>query len=330
MSAVTSVSVNPNDAEVIKNRITILEPKFSNVIDIGNGVSVLTNSIAPAIYLHLFWANPVRDALLSDSEYVADNRMPSAGVFSPKLLRKGFQYIDVVFNGESISADTLPRVNAITSISGTAEYQGVVAGSDTKYVVFNGQSTATMPTEAQAGTIVTSLVDADGRELTAEANFSSGEIKAFAVNNGDLVEVPAFGYVKVNFTYQAYRFKISYECPDLIGVSRNISQSAIAQYQSSYNDKTLENGFFLVQASIDSVPLVELYELRKDVEFFEFTSDTSANFSSELEEQSRLEEERTYEDENGVSSIKMRVVKNVTLKGADGKEWQLKFNEPPA
>lgn len=325
MSSVTSVSVNPNDAEVIKNRITILEPKFSNVVDLGNGATTLINSVESAIYLHLFWANPVRDALIADSPYIADNRPPNNGVFSPKLLRKGFQYIDVVFNGESVTADTIPRVNAITSSSGTAEYQGVVAGSDIKYVVFNGQSTATMPTEAQAGTIVTSLVDANGNELTAEANFSSGEIKAFSINNGDLVEAPAFGYVKVNFTYQAYRFKISYECPDLIGVSRNISQSAIALFQSTYNDKTLENGFFLVQASLGGLPLVELYELKKDVEFFEFTSDTSANFSSELEEQSRLEEERTYEDENGVSSIKMNIVKNVTLKGQDGKEWQLKF-----
>lgn len=330
MSAVTSVTVNPNDADAIKNRLTILEPKFSNMVDIGNGVSVLTNSIAPAIYLHLFWPVRVRDTLEPYGPFINDNRPPSAGIFKPIMLRKGLQYIDVVYNGESISADRLPRVNAITSSSGTAEYQGVVAGSDTKYVVFNGQSISTMPVEAQAGTIVTSLVDANGNELTAEANFATGEIKSFSVNNGVLVETNAFGYVKVNFTYQAYRFKISYECPDLIGVSRNISQSAIALYQSSYNDKTLENGFFLVQASIDGVPLVELYELRKDVEFFEFTSDTSANFSSELEEQSRLEEERTYEDENGVSSIKMRVVKNVTLKGADGKEWQLKFNEPPA
>lgn len=329
MSAVTSVSVNPNDAEIIKNRITILEPKFSS-INKFLGYEYIISSEMPAYYFHLFWSIPIMDFTNPDAGYRFDSRPPSDGVFEPVIQRKGLKYIDVVFNGESVNADSVPRINPISSGSGTAEYQGFVAGSDAKYVVFNGQSTATMPTEAQAGTIITSLVDADGNELTAEANFSSGEIKAFSVNNGSLVEVPAFGYVKVNFTYQAYRFKISYECPDLIGVSRNISQSAIALFQSTYNDKTLENGFFLVQASLGGLPIVELYELKKDVEFIELTSDTSANFSSELEEQSRLEEERTYEDENGVSSIKMRVVKNVTLKGADGKEWQLKFNEPAA
>ncbi|UCG18278.1 MAG: hypothetical protein JSU84_06975 [Thiotrichales bacterium] len=329
MSAVTSLTVNPNDADAIKNRITIIEPKFSNLVDVGGGVSFFINSISPSVYLHLFWGTRVRDTFDPGSPYIADNRQPSAGVFKPKILRKGFQYIDVVINGESVRADSVPRINPITLDSGIAEYQGVVNGSDSKYVVFNGQSAATMPAEAQAGNIVTRLVDSDGNELTAEANFSSGEIKSFSVNNGELFEVPAFGYVKVNFTYQAYRFKLSYECPDLIGVSRNISQSAIALYQSSYNEKTLENGFFMVQASIDGVPLVELYELKKDVEFFEFTTDV-AQFSSELEETTRQEEERTYEDENGLSSIKMRVVKNVTLKGQDGKEWQLKFTEPPA
>ena len=323
MSAATSVSVNPEDEN--NNRITILEPNFSSIQSTSGGVQYLAVSYAPALYLHLFMSVKVRDNLVDDSDEIADLRPPSEGTYHPVLLRNGFRHIDIVFNGESVAADSVPILKPIAVDSGVAEYQGVISGSGVKYLVFNGQKSVAMPVEAQSGEIIASLVDDAGNELTAEADFAKGEVKALSINNGAVVETIAFGFVKLNFTYQAYRFKLTYKCQDLIGLSRNISQTVIPLYQSAYNDKALENGFFLVQAAIKGVPVVELYELKKDAEFFEFTADTGANFSSELEEQSRIEEERTYEDENGVSSIKMNIVKNVTLKGQDGKEWQLKF-----
>ena len=195
--------------------------------------------------------------------------------------------------------------------------------------MFNSDESVSIPSTAQDAFIVAgSLVDINGDTLLAEVNIVERKVNSYSINNGLKKPVKGFGYIKIDYSYEAHRFLINYDCPDFY--VEMAKQEDGHNWFYSNNKDNLAPDFFRVSVQNGLAQINDIYQLDKKAEFVEVATPSGSDFSSMLEEQSRLEEERTYEDENGVSSIKMRVVKNVTLKGADGKEWQLKFNEPPA
>lgn len=371
MSAVTSVSVNPNDAEGYVNKINIIDATGRN----GEKLD------APCYYVPF----GLNFATFGINNFVSSNLMP--GINYPDRYSVGKKYIDVILTGNddfekrkpeiySLSASKIePKIFAAfvlyietgtypyawrvkpeemskfpapgTVLRSTAggrytfvgfiykennikavEYIGKNFSKKFEYLVFNADESVSIPAIAQDAVIVAgSLIDFNGNTLLSEVDMVARKINSYSLNNGLQTPTKGFGYIKLDYSYEAYRFLINYDCPDFY--VEMAKQEDGRNWFYSNNKDNLAPDFFRVSVQDGLATVNDIYQLDKKAEFVEVATPGGSDFSSVLEEQSRLEEERTYEDENGVSSIKMRVVKNVTLKGADGKEWQLKFNEPP-
>lgn len=371
MSAVTSVSVNPNDAEGYVNKINIIDATGPN----GEKLD------APCYYVP-FGLNYKTFGI---NNFVSSDLIP--GINYPDRYSVGKKFIDIVLTGDDEFEKKIPNITALTpseiepkifahfvlyiefgtypyawrvkpeemskfpapgtvlrSTAGgrytfvgfiykennikAVEYIGKNFSKKFEYLVFNSDESVSIPATAQEASIVAgSLADYNGNTLMAEVDMIERKVFSYGINNGLKTPVKGFGYIKLEFSYEAHRFLINYDCPDFY--VEMAKQEDGHNWFYSNNKDNLAPGFFRVSVQDGLAQVNEVYQLDKKAEFVEVATPSSSDFSSILEEQSRIEDERTYEDENGVSSIKMRVVKNVTLKGADGKEWQLKFNEPP-
>lgn len=370
MSSVTSVSVNPNDAEGYVNKINIIDATGPN----GEKLD------APCYYVPFGLNNKT----FGFNNFVSSNLIQ--GINYPDRYSVGKKYIEIVLTGDDgfekkepeiyplsllkiepkifasftlVTAEVLygyafrikkeemskyPAPGTVLITAGgrytfvgfiykendieAVEYIGKNFSKKFEYLVFNADESVSIPATAQDAVIVGgSLIDFNGNTLLSEVNMVERKIYSYSLNNGLKTPTKGFGYIKLDYSYEAHRFLINYDCPDFY--VEMAKQDDGRNWFYSNNKDNLAPDFFRVSVQDGQAQVNEIYQLDKKAEFVEVATPGGSDFSSELEEQSRLEEERTYEDENGVSSIKMRVVKNVTLKGQDGKEWQLKFNEPP-
>lgn len=231
------------------------------------------------------------------------------------------------FTAFADSRTTLVRIFQLDANIKEVEEIGLVSGSGSEYIVFNGQSRQKLPDEAQVVTLSgVSLVDIKGKVVQVEVDTQAGEVIAFANENGIKKEVGCFGFLKVNYTYKARRYKFNYDCKDFKLTAKN--QPEYGQMLASSNKDELKPSFFLIKVPAESGFITEIFKLEKKAEFIEMaTSSNSVNFSRNLTEQSRSEDERTYADEDTGAEIKMKVVKSITLVGQDGKPWNMTFNE---
>lgn len=233
------------------------------------------------------------------------------------------------FTSIADSRTTLVRIFQLDANIKEVEELGFVNGYGSEYIVFNGQSKQRLPDEAQNVVLgFTNLVDVNGKVVQVDVDTQAGEVIAFANDNGLKKEVSCFGFIKVDYTYKARRYKFNYECKDFKLTAINSPDYLTTMIITSNNKDALKPSFFLIKVPAEAGFITEIFKLEKKAEFIEMaTSSDSVNFSRDLTEQSRSEDERTYADEDSGAEIKMKVVKSITLVGQDGKPWNMTFNE---
>jgi hypothetical protein len=367
MSAITSVSVNPNDAEGYVNKINIIDAAGPN----GEKLD------APCYYVPF----GVRLPTFGVNDFITEDL--KVGKNYPDRYLVGKKYIDVVLTGDDVFTQKIPNIASIPELkikpktyayytlftagvlyhykwrvreddlknlpepgtfwpAGTdgrknfigvvyeenninnVDYIGKLKTNRFDYLVFNSEDSVSIPSVAQIANVSSgSVVDFNGNTLLVELDMPERKVSCYSSNNGLKTLTKGFGFIKLEYAYQDHRFLLNYDCPDFFIEMSEMDDAG--NYYYSDNKDNLAPGFFRVFTLDGVAPVNHVYKLDKKAEIVEFNAPSASDFSSMLEEQSRIEEERTYEDENGVSSIKMNIVKNVTLKGQDGKEWQLKF-----
>ena len=218
------------------------------------------------------------------------------------------------------------RVVTIPPDAVEIELLGEVSGDGFDFIVFNGSSSKSLPPEAQrASASDVNLFDDNGETMFAEINAESGQVLAYKLNNGVKVYVDAFGYCKVVYTYQATRFKISYDAQEFYYFVMDTHG-----FSDAINNKDdLQDWIYIISAG----KLKSAYRLKRNVEMTQINypqmpaPPMAADIDRSLTEKSRQEIERTIKDDSSGAELKLNVTKSVTLTDGNGEPWDLTFNE---